>query len=64
MSVRNTIFTAVLATMPFGALAQTLDEDRVKELVLEAIRENPQIVIEAVEILQQRCGPERAVGLS
>ncbi|WP_254696932.1 DsbA family protein [Octadecabacter sp. SW4] len=40
--------------MPFGALAQTLDEDRVKELVLEAIRENPQIVIEAVEILQQR----------
>lgn len=54
MSVRNTIFTAVLATMPFGALAQTLDEDRVKELVLEAIRENPQIVIEAVEILQQR----------
>ena len=54
MSVRNTIFTAVLATMPFGALAQTLDEDRVKELVLEAIRENPQIGIEAVEILQQR----------
>ncbi|WP_377513452.1 DsbA family protein [Octadecabacter sp. R77987] len=54
MKTRNTILAVVLAAMPFGALADTLDEDRVKELVLEAIRENPQIVMEAVEILQRR----------
>ena len=54
MKIRNAVLAVVLAAVPFGALADTMDEDRVKELVLEAIRENPQIVMEAVEILQRR----------
>ncbi|MFT5742815.1 MAG: protein-disulfide isomerase [Paracoccaceae bacterium] len=54
MKIRNTVLALALAAVPFGALADTMDEDRVKELVLEAIRENPQIVMEAVEILQRR----------
>ena len=43
--------STVLAT---PAAAQALDEARVKALVLEAIRENPEIVMEAVGILQRR----------
>lgn len=40
--------------LPFPALAQELSEERVKELALEAIRENPQIIMEAVQILEQQ----------
>lgn len=42
-----------LAT-PFASWADGLDEDRVKELVLETILENPGIVMEAVAILEQQ----------
>jgi len=45
---------AALFLLPVAATSQTLDEDRVRELVLETIRENPEIVMEAVSILQQR----------
>jgi protein-disulfide isomerase len=48
------LFAAALAAFPMGAGADGLNEARVKELVLEAIRENPQIVMEAVEILQRQ----------
>ena len=41
-------------SVPFAAFAQDLTEDRIKELVYEAIRENPEIVMEAVAILQKR----------
>ena len=40
--------------LPLSALAADMDEDRVKELVLETIRENPEIVLEAVAILEQQ----------
>lgn len=41
--------------LPFAAFAnEPMDEGRVKELVLEAIRENPEIVMEAVAILEQK----------
>ncbi len=40
--------------VPIAAQAESLSEDRVKELVLEAIRENPEIVLEAVQIIEQR----------
>jgi len=40
--------------VPIAAQAESLGEDRVKELVLEAIRENPEIVLEAVQIIEQR----------
>ena len=38
--------------LPFPALAQEMNEERIKELTLEAIRENPQIIMEAVQILE------------
>ena len=47
---------AVLAATPASvpATAAEIDEDRVKALVLEAIRERPEIVREAIEELQRR----------
>ncbi|TNE90294.1 MAG: DsbA family protein, partial [Rhodobacteraceae bacterium] len=39
---------------PVAAVADELSEDRVRELVLETIRENPEIVYEAVAILEKR----------
>lgn len=46
---------AVMALIvPIAVQAESLSEDRVKELVLEAIRENPEIVLEAVQIIEQR----------
>ncbi len=44
--------TAVVLALPVAA--QELDEDRVRELVLETIRENPGIVMEALGVLQSR----------
>lgn len=41
-----------LAIAPFASLAQDLTDERVKELALQAIRENPQIIMEAVQILE------------
>jgi len=45
---------AILLLLPSVASAQALTEARVKELVYEAIRENPEIVLEAIAILRQR----------
>jgi protein-disulfide isomerase len=47
------VFASVLV-VPLAVQADGLSEDRVKELVLEAIRENPEIVLEAVQIIEQR----------
>jgi protein-disulfide isomerase len=43
-----------LMLMAAPVAGQELDEAEVKRLALEAIRENPEIVMEAVEILRQR----------
>lgn len=40
--------------MPLAAQADRLSDDRVKELVLEAIRPNPESVREAVQIIEER----------
>ena len=48
------ILAALSALLPLQAAAQTLSEQRVRELVLETIRENPEIVMEAVSILETR----------
>ncbi|MEP5761929.1 MAG: DsbA family protein [Litoreibacter sp.] len=46
---------AVIAALAGGPLfAQSLTPEQVKELALEAILENPQIVMDAVAILQER----------
>lgn len=44
----------MLGLSPSAIQADALSEERVKELVYEAIRENPGIVLEAVEILRAR----------
>ncbi len=51
---RTTWAFAACAVLPFAALADGMEESRIKELVLETIRENPGIVMEAVAILEQR----------
>jgi len=42
------------------AAAQDITEDRVKELVAEALRENPELVLEALQALEQRQAEEQA----
>lgn len=55
MRFRQGIAALTLAIMaPLTAYADGLDEARVRELVLETIRANPQIVMEAVAILEQQ----------
>lgn len=48
------IIATVLAVTPFAAVAQDLTDERIKELALEAIRENPSIILEAMQILEQQ----------
>ena len=48
------IIAAVLMVAPHTSLAQDLSEARIKELVYEAILENPDIIMEAVGLIQQR----------
>jgi len=54
MKILKTMAFVATMIMPIASFGQTLSEDRVKELVLEAIRENPEIVLEAVRIIEQR----------
>ncbi|MEO0358812.1 MAG: DsbA family protein [Pseudomonadota bacterium] len=44
-----------------AASAQTLDEDRIKELALQAIMENPQIIMEAVALLEAQQREQQAL---
>ncbi|MFO8125581.1 DsbA family protein [Yoonia sp.] len=50
--MRKLLAAALISLLPFGATAQTLSEDEIKELALEAILENPQIIMEAIAILE------------
>ncbi len=49
-----------LAIVPIAGFAQEPSDTRIKELALEAIRENPQIVMEAVQLLEQEQAATRA----
>lgn len=44
----------ILAITPAISMSQELTDERVKELVLETIRENPGIVLEAAMLMRQR----------
>lgn len=55
------IFLCAIAFSPQSGFADGLDEARVKELVLEAIRENPEIVLEAVSIIEKRQADAEAI---
>jgi protein-disulfide isomerase len=53
--VKQALVAVMLVLAPLSALAQdTLSEDRVRELVRETILTNPEILLEAFEILDQR----------
>ncbi|MEM9211376.1 MAG: DsbA family protein [Pseudomonadota bacterium] len=53
--MRFTLCTGlVFAMMATTAPAGTISENEIKRLVLEAIRENPEIVLEAIQIIQER----------
>lgn len=47
------MFILGILLLPFPMLAQEISEERIKELALEAIRESPQIIMEAVQILEE-----------
>ena len=51
--MKRFLATAALVMLPIAAMADGLDENRIKELVLEAIRENPGIVFEAAPIVRR-----------
>lgn len=54
MKFNRVLALAFALLAPLTAAATDLSEERVKELVLEAIRENPEIVLEAVQLYEQR----------
>ncbi len=54
MKIAMAMSLVVTLLAPFASHADALSEDRIKELVLEAIRENPEIVLEAVQIIERR----------
>ncbi|WP_425092288.1 DsbA family protein [Tropicimonas sp. S265A] len=54
MIKRLALSLTLVAVTALPALSQDLSEERIKELALEAILENPQIVMDAVAILRER----------
>ena len=48
------------ALMPLSAYADEKSDERIKELVYEAILENPQIIMEAVRLLEERQQQDQA----
>jgi protein-disulfide isomerase len=52
--MRRLIIATAVALLPIATTAQTLTEEQIKQLALEAILENPQIIMEAVAILEQQ----------
>jgi protein-disulfide isomerase len=54
------LLMAILSVVPLAATADELDEARVRELVYDAIRDRPEIIVEALELLQQRDREQQA----
>lgn len=52
--MKTTALALGLAIVPIAGFAQDPSDARIKELALEAIRENPQIIMEAVQLLEQQ----------
>jgi protein-disulfide isomerase len=59
--MKTLLASTVMLLLPLSVFAQELNEDRIKELVLEAIRENPEIVLEAVQIIEERQQADQTV---
>lgn len=55
MRVSQMILAATFAlALPEQSLSQDISEDRIKELVAETLRENPELVLEALQALEAR----------
>ena len=52
--MKKLLISTAMLMIPFMAAADELTEDRIKELVLEAIRENPGIVFEAAQLFEEQ----------
>ncbi len=52
--MKKLLISTAISLIPFTVAADELTEDRVKELVLEAIRENPSIVFEAAKLFEDQ----------
>lgn len=51
--LRHLAALCIATMLPVPALAEDISDERIKSLVLEAIRENPEIVLEAIDILER-----------
>lgn len=60
MTIARFLGAAALCLTPFSGVAQTLSEDEIRELVLDTIRTNPEIIMEALQILDTRQQQEQA----
>ncbi|KQI67692.1 hypothetical protein AN189_14260 [Loktanella sp. 3ANDIMAR09] len=52
--MKKLLISTAMLVIPFMAAADELTEDRIKQLVLEAIRENPGIVFEAAQLFEEQ----------
>ena len=52
--MKKLLISTAMLVIPVMAAADELTEDRIKELVLEAIRENPGIVFEAAQLFEEQ----------
>ena len=52
--MKKLLISTAMLVIPFMAAADELTEDRIKELVLEAIRENPGLVFEAAQLFEEQ----------
>jgi protein-disulfide isomerase len=52
--MRKLLAASLMTLLPFGAVAQTVSDEDIKSLALEAIRENPQIIMEAIALIEEQ----------
>ena len=52
--MKKLLISTAMLVIPFMAAADELTEDRIKEIGLEAIRENPGIVFEAAQLFEEQ----------
>ncbi len=61
--IKRIFVAALLLVLPLAATAQdAMTEDRVRELVRETILANPEILVEAIAILEERAAQDRVTG--
>ena len=62
MRISQMILAATFAlALPEQSLSQDISDDRIKELVAETLRENPELVLEALQALEARQAEAQAV---